>query len=392
MAHTFRFLAGLGLIVSWAVSSLSAQVRGVDAPTPNGFNLALQMGERFTSNSRFQGEDSDPQGDYITDLGLNVTARRESARTDWSLEYTPNYTSFHQKTRTEFTNHNFDYHGTYLVSERATLKLRDSFFYSRDPIEAGRTERGEVIVLTDEKRRWRQAAEIDMDFDASRNITLRTGVQARVNRFEDPDLTDSQRYLARLGLSQKIGRQNNFEVTYAFSYFDLDGEGRDDSRAHGINFGWSRGDQTRNEVGVAVGVSMVDRVGQRNRQSTGSASYRHRFQHVSFRSEFRQDLRSDTGNASVDVARRLYAGLDGSVGKKLNLGVYADYGTRESVFGENETKYLDYVGASFRASWSVTPQFGLTTHVRHRQQNDSTVGTSDVVVNTFAIGVFFKVF
>lgn len=389
----FRVLAGIWLALLLAVTSLSAQGGGQEAPTPNEFDLSFRLGERSTSNSRFQGEDSDPPGDYITDLGLHVSARRESARTEWSLEYTPNYTSFYQNTRAETTNHHFRSQATYLLSETATLNLRERFFYSRDPVEAGRTESGEVVVLTDESRRWRNATEIDLDFATSQTITLKTGVQARVNRFEDPDFTDTERYSAHLGLGQRIGKLNDLDIAYTFSHFDLDVEGREDSDSHGIDFGWSRGRQTRNEVGIAVGVSLVNRGGDRENQSTGSAFYRHRFQNMSFRSNFRQDLRGDTGDASVDLARSVYAGLDGNVGKNFNLGIYADYGTRESVFADDEQVDLDYVGATLRANWSVTPRFGLTTQARRREQKDSTVGgNSDVIVNTFSMGMFFKVF
>ena len=248
-----RFLRMLpALLIGSAVigDPLLAQARPVDvAPTPNKFDLTVVAGERSTSNPFFSTEGHSPYGDYYSDMRLDLSASRRTDRTDWSLRYSPFYTRYMQYGQLNTSNHIFDYRGTYTASRRWRVILAEHFTYSRDPLHVATEEGGYDPVLTPESKRWRNFAEVGMENDLSRSITLQSGLSGRVDRFQDPTLTDGRTWSARVGVLKHVGRVQSLTATYTYSRFLLgDYEDRSfdppqmidapDFTSSGIELGW----------------------------------------------------------------------------------------------------------------------------------------------------------
>ncbi len=376
----------------WGGGCLLAQVpaKGLP-PSPNQFDFYLAAGERWTSNPEFKPESESFEGDYISDLRANVSMLRKTERTDWSLQYTPFYTRYRETTRLNTYNHAFDYDGHYSVSRRFRVILAERFSYIRDPLHLVAVGEASPILTEEAFKRWWSQADAGVETDLSRSLTLDTGVASRVNRFEDPALTDSNTWAAHAGLLKQLGRNQTLTATYTYALFLLSGDVSDFS-SHTLEVGWGHAAPGRAEVHVSGGASEVLRGGEQQTWFSGSASYRQPFRRMDLTADFRQGLSADTGVASVNVYQNLTAGLSARIGRITTLGVTGDYGTRKSALTGETTVDLSYAGAVLRGGVAVNDWMTVAAEASRRKQRDAIGTAGDVMVRGYYAGMIFKVF
>src|SRR5436309_4565025 len=193
--------------------SARAQALTVGSPGPNQFHLTATAGERANTNAFF--EEGTPQGDYVSTFQLDLAARRQSPRTNWSLDYRPLLNHYLNFSELDSSSHALDAAANYTLTPRSRLALRELFSVSRDPVLVASPQTGDSPLLNNTFRRSRSSADIGFTRDMSRSISLVAGAQYGLNRFEDPNATDADAYAARLGLAGKVGRADTVTGTYS---------------------------------------------------------------------------------------------------------------------------------------------------------------------------------
>ena len=379
-----------GLLWGGGCVLAQAPAKGIP-PTPNQFDVYLAAGERWSSNPEFKPESESFEGDYISDLRANISLLRKSERTDWSLQYTPFYTRYRETTRLNTYNHAFDYGGHYSVSRRFRVNLAERFSYIRDPLHLVALGEASPILTEQATKRWWSQADAGVEADLSRTLTLDSGVVGRVNRFEDPGLTDSETWAAHAGLVKHLGRNQTLTTMYTYAVFLLSGDVSDFS-SHTLEVGWGHAAPGRAEILLSGGASEVLRQGEQQTWFSGSASYRQPFRRIDLTADFRQGLSADTGVASVNVSQNLTAGLSARIGRNTTLGVTGDYGTRKSALTGETTVDLSYAGAILRGGVVVTERISVAAEASRRKQRDALGTAGDVVVRAYYAGMIFKVF
>ena len=372
--------------------SAAAQTPAGVPPSANRFDLTLSLGERYSSNPTYLQDSQQPEGDTINDFRASLSARRTSERTDWAFEYLPFYTRYHTNDQLDTANHALDYRGRYLISRRSRLTLLDRFSYSRDPVRGALPETTDATVLTLQTRRWRNRSEAELESDVSRSVSLRLGALAAVDRFEEPLLVDSNTYSGRAGLVKRFGARQSLSSIYTHSRFLLGEDAAPDVNSDGVELGYSFTAGRQTAMDAAAGITRVSREGERQNLLTGSATLSHPFRRLRFTSGYRRSLSADTGTNAVTVSQSAYAGISGTAGRRLDLGAFGDYGTRESALSSGEQVSLTYVGGALRASVILNEWLHLTGEARRLDQSGSGATAEDVTVNTVYLGLDFKVF
>ena len=388
--------AGRTAVMVLLASSLGgvarAQTPAPAKPAPDRFDLSLALGERSTSNPAFQPDNQSPDGDYVSDLRADLAGARKTQRTDWSLHYRPFYTRYRVNDQFDTSNHALDWDGSYRLSRLTNLKLLERFSYSRDPIQVASPETGDSPVLTRQTKRWRNAADAGVDLGLSRSVSFLMGAFARVDRYQDPGLADTNTYTGRVGVLDHLGRQDRLATTYSYSRFLLNSDAASDVSSHGLDVEWSHGAPGRTELGLSVGLAEVFQSGARQNRFTGGASFHRPFRHADFVTGYRRSLSADTGVASVTLAQNAYAGFSGGLGRRVTLGLVADYGTRKSALTEGTDVDLSYAGGTVRGSVTLNERFSLTGEASRRRQNDAVGVGSDVTADIYFLGLAFKIF
>src|SRR5207247_2285087 len=134
------------------------------------------------------------------------------------------------------------------------------------------------------------------------------------------------------------------------------------------------------------------REGERQNRLTAGATLHHPFRRVDFISGYRRSLDADAGVATVTVAQNAYAGMSGTVGRTASLGVFAEYGTRDSVLETGDQIALTYTGGAIRGSIALDPRFSISGEARRRKQTAAEGAGEDLTVDTLFLGLVFQVF
>jgi len=94
----------------------------------------------------------------------------------------------------------------------------------------------------------------------------------------------------------------------------------------------------------------------------------------------------------VTVAQNAYAGISGTVGRSASLGVFGEYGTRDSVLESGDRTALTYTGGAIRGSITLDPRFSISGEARRRKQTAAEGSGEDLTVDTLLLGLVFQVF
>ena len=379
--------------LSWV--PVVAQAQGETAPEKrvNEFKVSVGVGGGYTSNPGLRSSNGELNGDTTGDLRASLMDRRSSPRTTWSARYESFYASYASNSQFDAINHALNFDGSYLVTPRAHLKLVESFFYSRNPLQTGVTLPGsDAIIVTRQANRWRSDSNIGLDTSLSRSVTLQVGATSRIERLDTSPSIDINTYSGHLGIQKQAGRNDIFASTYSYSRFDFRSDGTADSEAHGVDLSWSHGPVDGPGGVISGGVSRVMREGQSQEWLMAGASFFCPIGQSRFVSGYRRSLDADAAIASITVAQNAYAGLTRNVGRSGSLGVYGEYGTRESVEETAEPVSLRYTGGALRGSIALTPRVQLSGEARRRVQTTTNGTGDDLKVDTLFLGLAIQVF
>jgi hypothetical protein len=372
-----------------------------DAPPPNQFSLTGALGERATSNPRGETDASSPEGDYVSDLRLDLSVSRRSERTDWKLGYQPFYTQYRESNDLDTTNHTFDFDGRYDLSRRMKLSLSQHGNYSRNPLYVARFETGNAPIVTSETKRWSSVSSLNLATNLSRNLTLNAGATFGLTRFEDPTFYDSQSYSANAGISKALSRDQTISVNYTYSHFFLTAPQLPDltTDGHGIQGGWAYAVTGKTSIGVSLAAVQVTQGPFQQTVYTGDASYHHVFRPLDVSVGYRQGLSADLGVAEINLSRDSYAAFAGRLGRSAHWGLVGNYGTRTSALHEGGRQDITYMGGALRGDVGFGERLGLTGEASwRRQDNAGETGASGqipsgvVTVNWLFLGLVFKIF
>src|SRR3989454_740087 len=370
-----------------------AQMLGGAGPRPDEFKLSFGLGGGYTTNPALRSDSGGSSGDSITDLRAGLMDRKSSPRTAWSARYDSFYTRYGSNNQFDTINHTLNFDGRYLVTRRTHLNLFEHFFYSRNPLQiGGAAPTDETIILTRLTHRWRSISDAEFDTSVSRSLTLQVGASSRIERLDLSPSVDINTYSGRLGIQKQVGQKDSIASTYGYSRFDFQSEGTADVESHRLDLSWSHGPPAGAACVLSAGVSRVLREGERQNRLTAGATLHHPFRRVDFISGYRRSLDADAGVATVTVAQNAYAGMSGTVGRTASLGVFAEYGTRDSVLETGDQIALTYTGAAIRGSIALDPRFSISGEARRRKQTAAEGAGEDLTVDTLFLGLVFQVF
>jgi len=370
-----------------------AQVTDGNAPRPNEFKVTVGVGAGYTSNPGLQSSNGEVNGDSTGDLRAGLADHRSSARTDWSLKYDAFYRTYASSSAFDSINHSLGYDGLYLVTPLVRLRLGESFFYSRNPLQTGvETPGSDTVVLTRQSNRWRSNSNVALDTLVSRSLTLQIGAASRNERLDLSPSIDINAYSGRVGLSKKLGREDSVSSQYTYSRFNFSGEGTTSSEANGLDFSWSHGPAEGATCALSAGVSRVLQGGASQQLFTAGAAFSHPLRQSSLVWGYHRSLDADAAIASVTVAQNAYAGLTRRIGRSGSLGVVGEYGTRDSTGGTLDAVALRYAGGAVRGSVALSPRCQLSGEARRRKQTTAEGTGDDLTVDTFLLGVVVQVF
>jgi hypothetical protein len=370
-----------------------AQVSGGAGATPNDFKLTLSLGGGYSSNPGLRSESGELRSDSIANLRAAVAEHRSSARTDWSARYDAFYTHYGSNDQLDSINHALYFDGRYLLTRRAHIKLLESFFYSRNPLQIGTTTpENETIILTRLTNRWRSVSDGSIDTVLSRSLTLQVGASSRIERLDLTPSVDINTYAGRIGILKQIDQKNSLATTYSYSRFSFHRDTIFDAETNGVDLSWSHGPLAGPGYVLSAGVSRVTGGGDSQNRVTAGATLHHPFRRVDFVSGYHRSLDADAGVATVTVAQNAYAGITGSIGRSGTLGGFGEYGTRDSVLETGDEVALKYAGGAIRASFALNPRFSISGEARRRKQTTSSSTAEDLTVDTFFLGLVFQLF
>ncbi len=361
-------------------------------PTRGELKLSLGLGGGYTSNAALRS-DAAASGDSIANLRADLSERKTSARTDWSASYDSFYTSYGTNNQFDSLNHAVNFDGRYLVTSRSHLALFEHFFYSRNPLQiASTTPTTETVILTQQTHRWRSVSDVGFDTSLSRSLTLLAGVTSRIERIDLRPSVDTDTYSGRLGIQKQIGKKDSIASSYAYSRFDFHDATIPNSAANGVDASWTHGAPAGPACTLSAGVSKVTREGASQNLVVAAASLHHPFRRLDFVSDYRRSLMADIGVATLTVAQNASAGISGTVGRSSTLGVFAEYGTRESVLDTGDRQALRYTGGAVRGSIALNPWLSLSGEARRRKQIGLEGTVEDLTVDTVFMNLVFQVF
>ena len=370
-----------------------AQMQGGAGPRPDEFKLSVGLGGGYTTNPALRSDSGGSSGDSITDLRAGLMDRKSSPRTAWSARYDSFYTRYGSNNQFDTINHTLNFDGRYLVTRRTHLNLFEHFFYSRNPLQIGlAAPTDETIILTRQTNRWRSVSDAAFDTSLSRSFTLQVGASSRIERLDLTPSIDINTYSGRLGIQKQVGQQDSFSSTYVYSRFNFHSEGASDAEAHGMDLSWSHGPPPGAGWVLSAGVSQVTRDGGSQDWLMAGATLHHPFRRFDFVSGYRRSLDADAGVATVTVAQNAYAGISGTVGRSASLGVFGEYGTRDSVLETGDRLALRYTGGAIRGSIAFDPRFSISGEARRRKQTAADGAGEDLTVDTLVLGLVFQVF
>ncbi|HEV8337662.1 MAG TPA: hypothetical protein VGR67_14710 [Candidatus Polarisedimenticolia bacterium] len=389
---TAAAILGLGMAAGSARAQTQAAPPAGSVPvSPNESDLTVSAGERYSSNPRFQPDGESAEADTITDLRLDLSMRRHSARSLWSFRYNPSYTKYHDNDQLDTSNHALDFKGAYDASRRWKILLGERFAYRRDALySSGSGDAADVTVLSQSKR-WRSFTDVAADAELSRSLVLQTGLNARVDRFQDETLVDSETYSGRLGLRKQLNRDQSISATYLHSRFVLGGAETPDVDSNGLEALWSVATPRLTEFQLGAGASQVSRSGEKQTRFTGQTSFHRPFRHTDLVAGYRRSLSADTGTEAVSLSQNAYLGFSARVGKLTRLGIYGDGGTREAALSEDAGLDLSFAGVALRAELGLNPRFSLSGEASRRRQTDH-ITDQDTSVTGYFLGLVYKVF
>lgn len=381
------FLGTCGLSATLA----RAQERDGAGTAPNEFSFNVGLGGGFTSNPSLQSGGGS-NGDSISDLRADLLGRKKSPRTEWSAGYDSFYTRYGTNGQFDTINQALNFDGRYLVTRRSRLALFEHFFYSRNPLRIETAEPAdEAVILTRQTKRWRSISDAELDTRLSRSLTLKIGTSARTERFDLDPPVNTDVYSARFGIQKQVGQKDNIASTYSYSRFGFHQEGVADAEAQAVNVSWSRTAPAQTDWGLSAGVSNVLRGGARQNRVVAAASLHHPFRRLDVVSGYRRSIDADTGATTLTLAQNAYAGISVRVGQRTSLGLFGEYGTRDSILEGGERLALSYIGGAMRGSFTFNPRLSISGEARRRKQ-DVTAGAGDgLTVDTVFIGLVFRV-
>ena len=401
-SRILRFLGARGLpaaaILGLGVAAGSARAQTQAVPpagsvpeSPNESDLTVSAGERYSSNPRFQPDSASAEGDYVTDLRLDLSMSRHKVRSLWSLRYTPSYARYHENSQLDTSNHAFDFRGAYDASRRWKILLGERFVYRRDALyTSGSGDAADVTILTESKR-WRSFTDAAADVELSRSLILQTGLNARVDRFQDATLVDSETYSGRLGMRQQLNRDHSVSATYVHSRFLLGDAATADVTSNGLEALWAVTTPRATEFQLGAGASRVSRSGESQTRFTGLTTFHRPFRHTDLVAGYRRSLSADTGTEAVSLSQNAYLGFSARVGKLTTLGIYGDGGTREAALAKDAELDLSFAGVALRAELGLNPRFSISSEASRRRQTDR-ITDQDTSVTGYFLGLVFKVF
>jgi hypothetical protein len=402
VSRILRFLGSRGLpaaaILGLGVAAGSARAQTREVPpagsapvSPNESDLTVSAGERYSSNPRFEPDSASAEGDYVTDLHLDLSMRRHSVRSLWSLRYTPSYARYRENSQLDTSNHAFDFKGAYDASRRWKILLGERFVYRRDALyTSGSGDTADVTILTESKR-WRSFTDAAADVELSRSLTLQAGLNAGVDRFQDEALVDSETYAGRLGLRRQLNRDHSVSATYVHSRFLLGDAATADVTSNGLETLWAVTTPRQMEFQLGAGAAQVSRAGDRQTRFTGQTSLHRPFRHTDLVAGYRRSLSADTGTEAVSLSQNAYLGFSARVGRLTTLGIFGDGGTREAALSEDTGLDLRFAGVALRAELGLNPRFSISGEASRRRQTDR-ITDQDTSVTGYFLGLVYKVF
>lgn len=370
-----------------------AQAPVAAGSTHGDFKFTLGLGGGYTSNAGLRSEGEGSSGDSITNLRADLSERKTSPRTDWSASYDSFYTSYGTNDQFDSLNHALNFDGRYLVTSRSHLNLFEHFFYSRNPLQiATAAPTTEAVILTQQTHRWRSVSDVAFDTSLSRTLTLLTGAASRIERIDLEPSVDTDTYSGRLGIQKQLGKKDSIATSYGYSRFDFHDEAIPNSQANGVDVTWSHGAPAGPGCTLSAGLSKVTRESASQSLVVAAASLHHPFRRLDFISDYRRSLSADIGVATLTVAQNADAGLSGTLGRSASLGLFAEYGTRDSVLDTGDRQSLRYTGGAIRGSIALNPRLNLSGEARRRKQVGLEGAVEDLTVDTFFMNLVFQVF
>jgi hypothetical protein len=395
-------LAGTLLAGNLALSQSKASVPSKSgAPPPNEISLTGALAERATSNPRSETDSSSPEGDYVSDLRADLSARRRSERTDWSLNFQPFYTRYHVNSDLDSANYTFDFDGRYDLSRRVKLTLGQHGSYSRNPLYVAQFETGNAPVITTETKRWMSRSSVSVATEISRSLNVQVGTAFGLARFQDPTFYDNQNYSVSAGLTKTISRSQTLSAGYNYLHFLLTAPQLPESTTtgHGLQGGWAYALTAESGISVSLGASRVTQDAFQQTLYTGDASLRHAFKSLAISGGYRQGLAADLGASEVNLSRDLYAALEGKLGRSAHWGLVGNYGTRTSALDQGVRQDITYMGGALRGDIQLHEQLSLIGEASWRRQDNAgdsgtngQIPSGEVTVNWLFLGLDFKIF
>ena len=364
---------------------------GSGIPPANQFHLDITAGARSNSNAFFDPEDGTPQQDYVGTLVGDLSVRRTSPRTAWSMDYIPVVSRYQTFEELDSTSHAFNFAGRYRMGARGGLNLQEHFTLSNDPIVVSAPQEGDSPILTTSTSRvTRNRVEAKFDRELSRRTRFNVGATHILNRYADETFQDSDGLLGMTGLDWLVGRHDTVGVMVSGGRLQFDEEGVPDVTSESAAVTWGHaGERSRAEI--SAGATAADQT-ERETFFSGSASYYHRIgRSGEFGGGWRRSLAADIGNNGAAVGDRFFASISGRAGQHVSMMVSGDYGTRESAAGA-EPVNLNLWGAAFRTTISMGLRWALVAgaNVRRQETVAPVIGTQNV--NNYYLGITCRAF
>lgn len=235
-------------------------------------------------------------------------------------------------------------------------------------------------------RRTRQisnTATVGARYRYDRFTTLGATYGYQVQRYDAPDLVDTESHTAGLSANRQVSRRDTVGVSYSVKFPDTEDEGRDVEQIHDARLTWAHDFTADVSARVGVGATWTDE-GDVEVGPVGDASVEKRVGRTRFRAAYASEYRVDTETGAFSRADTVSVGAAQEVSAATSISAGLAGGRSEPLDGDEGETLTWSATAGVRtmlARW-LAASVGYTF-----ERNDAPPGSDSFRSNRVTLGL-----
>jgi hypothetical protein len=388
-----------------------------------------EAGVRSDSNygQIHQTDEEEVENRELGHAGLNLNLSwNQLDRWQFAVGYSPSYERSLDDSELSGTAHRLDVAVRGDLTRLLSLQARGGLLSTPNldlyqPVVAG-----EAIAVPRRGDQLLYNADVSLNHELTRRLSIVGGAQASQRRFDDPVLFDSETLGGRLGAAWRWTEEHTFDATVSTSVYSYENDRETDVRT--LTLGYERPLGRNIRLGLDGGafwvkasepgrapidsvpvdpvpvdpVDPVDTFAPEEESKTGwrgGVRFSQELQLFNWNAGYRHDVAPgfglgresevDTGflGVSTSIGRRLTLGLDGNASRHRDL---AD--DRNDLGTDANTRDLKFAAGTARVSWAVFPSIRLSGGYSRIWQSSRVEPFEDLSYDRYFLGLAFTIF